>query len=76
VVGVVNVKFIAVCNGAGFKPEAVVAGELERKLNAGFDTVTALLEIFRPPPNPVLSGLLTDKPLAGLLTDKPVPVDD
>jgi hypothetical protein len=54
IVGVVNVKFTAVCNGAGFKPETAVVDELERKLNGGFVTGTALLDRLRPAPNPVL----------------------
>lgn len=38
IVGVVNVKFTAVCNGAGFEPKAAVVGVLGRKLNVGFAT--------------------------------------
>jgi hypothetical protein len=67
IVGAVKVKLVAVCNGAGFELETTVVDELERKLNAGFAAGTALLERFRPAPNPMLDGLLTDEP---------VPLDD
>jgi hypothetical protein len=67
IVGVVNVKFKAVCDGAGFKLEAAVVAELGKKLNVGFAAGTALLERFKPPANPVLGAVLTDEP---------VPVDD
>lgn len=65
IAGAVKVKLVAVCNGAGFKLEAAVVDELERKLNVGFAAGTALPDRFRPAPNPVLGGLLSDKPVPG-----------
>lgn len=63
IAGAVKVKLVAVCNGAGLGLAAAVADELERKLNVGFAAGTALLDRFRPAPNPVLGGLLTDEPV-------------
>jgi hypothetical protein len=65
IAGVVKVKLVAFCNGAGFELEPAVVDELERKLNVGFAAGTALLDRFRPAPKPVLGGLLTDEPVPG-----------